>query len=114
MPDSEQDTGRNAGARKDHLQKLIARFSVAVVAGLTGVLLLLWLEALPESVAKPLREGIMFFKDPVETSFQALDLRSVDHVSGIVVLGGQHSRFQAAARLASRFPEARIMVTGAS
>jgi uncharacterized SAM-binding protein YcdF (DUF218 family) len=114
MPDSERSTGRNAGGRKDHVKRLIIRFSVAVVAGLAALLLLLWLEALPEPAAKLLREGIMLFKDPVETSFQALDLRSVDRVSGIVVLGGQYSRFHAAARLASRFPEARMMVTGAS
>lgn len=94
--------------------RLIGWLSVTVLSGLPGLLLLFWLEALPEPAAKPLREAIMFFKDPVEKSFQVLDLRSAERIAGIVVLGGQYSRFRAAAGLASRFLEARIVVTGAS
>src|SRR5262245_10263590 len=68
--------------------RLIGWLTAAVLAGLPGLLLLLWLEALPEPAAKPLREAIMFFKDPVEKSFQVLDLRSAERIAGIVVPGG--------------------------
>jgi len=85
---------------------------VAVAAGLLGLLLLLWIEALPEPAAKPLREAILVFKGPVESSFQVVD--PAERVAGIVVLGGQYSRFHAAASLAAKFPEARVMASGAS
>jgi uncharacterized SAM-binding protein YcdF (DUF218 family) len=96
------------------LQRLIGQIALALVAGLTSLLLLFWLEALPELAARPVREAIMLMKEPIERSFRSPDLLAADRVSGIVVLGGHYSRFRAAARLALRFPEARVIASGAS
>jgi uncharacterized SAM-binding protein YcdF (DUF218 family) len=92
---------------------LFARLALAVLAGLS-LLLLFWLQALPELAARPVREAIMLIKEPIERRFPSPDLVNVDRLSGIVVLGGNHSRFHAAARLALRFPDARVITSGAS
>jgi len=105
---------RHAGMTGSTLKRMLGRLAVAVVAGLPGLLLLFWLGALPELAASPVRKAIMLMKEPIERRFPSPDLVVVDRLSGIVVLGGNYSRFHAAARLALKFPEARVITSGAS
>src|SRR5262245_49288583 len=109
-----QTPARYAGVTGRTLKRMIGWLAVALVTGLPGLLLLFWLGALPELAARPVREAIMLIKEPIEMRFPSPDLVNVDRLSGIVVLGGNYSRFHAAARLALRFPDARVITSGAS
>src|SRR5262245_40461514 len=106
------ETSPHCGRTLGRTLWLIGQLALALVVGLLGLLLLFWLEALPEPVARPVREAIMLIKEPIERLFPSPDLVAVDRLSGIVVLGGNYSRFHAAARLALRFPDTRVITSG--
>lgn len=88
--------------------------ALASVASMAELLALLWFRMLPEPAARPLRAAILLVKDPIEQGFREPDFKANSPISGIIVLGGQQSRFHATARLALRFPGARIVASGAS
>src|SRR5262249_11378817 len=56
---------------------------------------------------------LMSWKDPLAQRFTRTELRPDDRITGIVVLGGHIARAREALLLASRFPEARIILSGA-
>ncbi len=56
---------------------------------------------------------ILRFQHPLENRFAHAVIEPGEEINGIVVLGGSTSRFKEAVELASRFPNARLIVTGA-
>lgn len=57
---------------------------------------------------------LLSLKEPLEQRFARTSLRADDHVAGIIVLGGSSPRIRESAHLASRFPNATLVVTGVS
>lgn len=56
---------------------------------------------------------LLRFQQPLENRFARAVIKPGDEITGIVVLGGHTARVEEAVKIASRFPTARIVVTGA-
>jgi uncharacterized SAM-binding protein YcdF (DUF218 family) len=69
----------------------------------------------PLSEAPSFKQSVLaHFKTPLETRFSPTSVAPTDHITGIIALGGNPARAREAARIASLYPGAKLIVTGAS
>ena len=88
---------------------LCSRFAVAVLAATS---LMAWG---PFTGAPSLMQSVLArLKTPLETRFAPTCLRPTDQITGVIALGGNPARAREAARIASLYPGAKLIVTGAS
>jgi uncharacterized SAM-binding protein YcdF (DUF218 family) len=85
-----------------------SRFAVAVLAATS---LMAWG---PFTGGPSLAQSVLAsLKTPLETRFAPTRLRPTDQITGVIALGGSAARAREAARIASLYPGAKLIVTGA-